>query len=126
VPLAVKGARIFAGHGQTLRCLNADDGTEIWSKDTGGHLYAAPAAVGDRVYAGSLNSKLTMYCLNAVDGKELWTHCTLEGGYAEPIVAGRRLFIGYHTKFYCLKTGANGPASWPMSGGNPSHSGCND
>lgn len=126
VPLAVKGARIFVAHSQTLRCLNADDGKEIWSKETGGHIYAAPAAVGERVYLGSLNNRLTMYCLNAADGKELWTHCTLEGGYAEPIVAGRRLFIGYHSKFYCLKTGAAGPDSWPMSGGNPGRSGCND
>ncbi|HLX65078.1 MAG TPA: PQQ-binding-like beta-propeller repeat protein [Planctomycetota bacterium] len=119
VSLAVKGARVLAAHGQLLRCLNASDGSEHWVKETGGHIYAAPAIVNDRVYIGSLNDKLTMYCLDADTGNVLWTHTTKEGGYAEPILAGRRLFIGYHSKFYCLKTGVPGPAAWPMSGGNP-------
>ncbi len=126
VSLAAKGDRVFAAHGMTLRCLNATDGHDIWSKETGGHIYAAPAVVGDRVYVGSLNNKLTMYCLDAMDGKEFWTHCTREGGYAEPILVGRRLFVGYHSTFYCLKTGMPGPTAWPMSGGNPGRSGCND
>jgi outer membrane protein assembly factor BamB len=126
VSLAAKGERVFAAHAMTLRCLDANNGHEIWRKETGGHIFAQPAVVGDRLYAGSLNNKLTMYCLNATDGKELWTHCTEEAGYAEPILAGRRLFMGYHSKFYGLKTGMPGPAAWPMSGGNPGRSGCND
>lgn len=126
VSLAAKGDRVFVAHGMALRCLNATDGHEIWAKETGGHIYAAPAVVDDRVYVGSLNNKLTLYSLDAADGKELWTHMTKEGGYAEPIVVGRRLFVGYHSTFYCLKTGMPGPSGWPMSGGNPGRSGCND
>ncbi|MEI6234513.1 MAG: PQQ-binding-like beta-propeller repeat protein [Planctomycetota bacterium] len=126
VPLAVKGNRVLAAHSQTLRCLSAEDGREMWSRELGGHIYAQPALVGNRVYVGALNTKLTMYCLDAATGETLWTHVTTEGGYAEPIIVGRRLFVGYHSKFYCLKTGMPGPASWPMSGGNPGRSGCND
>ena len=126
VPLAAKGDRVFAAHAMTLRCLDANTGREIWMKGTGGDIFAAPAIVGDRVYVPSLNRKLTMYCLSAVDGKELWTHSTDEAGYAEPIIAGRRLYMGYHSKFYGLKTGMPGPSAWPMSGGNPGRSGCND
>ena len=116
----------IAAHGQLLRCLSTETGKESWGKETGGHIYAAAAIADDRVYVGSINDKLTMYCLDIYTGNVLWTHVTKEAGYAEPILAGRRLFLGYHSKFYCLKTGVAGPADWPMSGGNAARTGCND
>jgi len=123
---AVKNDAVLAAFGNRLTRIDAGTGRIVWSQDTAGHIFASPAIVGSRVYVGSLNDKLTMYCLDLEYGNELWTHVTREGGYAEPILAGRLLYIGYHSKFYALKTGYDGPAAWPMSGGNPARTGCND
>ena len=123
---AVKNDAVLAAFGNTIRHIDARTGREIWALDTAGHIFASPAIDGSRVSVPSLNDKLTMYCLDVEHGQELWTHVSREGGYAEPILAGRLMYIGYHGKFYTLKTGYPGPQSWPMSGGNPARTGCND
>ena len=123
---AVAKDRVYVGSESALHCLNASTGAKLWQLDTGGTIYTSPAVSGNCVYVLSINNKLTLRCLNAADGKEHWTFETKESGYATPVLCGRRLYVGYHSVFYCLRTGFPGPKSWPMTGGNPARTNCND
>jgi len=116
---AVTNDRVYVGSDEgMLYCLNLQ-GEKVWNFETGGNMYCSPAVSQGNVYTVGLNNKLTMFCLNAADGKSRWTFETREAGYAHPILCGRRMYVGYHSTFFVLRTGTEGPHEWTMMGGNP-------
>jgi outer membrane protein assembly factor BamB len=79
----VAGGKAFlfesVGGKETLRCVNADDGKELWStpiddvfKDSQGPAgpRCTPVVDGDRVYVQSCRGELQ--CLAVADGKKIW------------------------------------------------------
>lgn len=124
---AVSRGRVYAGGDDgSFFCIDAKTGTKLWQFQTAGNVFTSPAVCENQVFVSSLSNKLTLYCLAAEDAKELWTFETKEGGYTNPVLAGNRLFVGYHSRFYCVRTGLKGPANWPMTSANPARTGCND
>ena len=122
---AVASGKVFTGSDDgSFYCLDAKEGKRLWQFQTAGNVFTSPACCDGKVFVSSLSTKLTLYCLDAEDGKVNWTFETKEGGYACPVLAGRRLFVGYHSKFYCVRTGLKGPENWPMLGGNAARTGC--
>ena len=62
---------VTIGRGK-IYALNAADGKEIWNKTIGIPLRAAPKALGDKVYALSVDNQI--FALDAQTGKQLWNH----------------------------------------------------
>ena len=124
---ACADGKLFAGTDNgTFYCLKQDSGEVLWKIATEGTIFASASVTRDAVYVVSINNKLTLRCLNPDDGKQRWTFTTQEAGYATPVLWQRRVFVGYHSKFYCLRTAQPGPASWPMTGGNAARTNGND
>ncbi|MHC4252281.1 MAG: outer membrane protein assembly factor BamB family protein, partial [Planctomycetota bacterium] len=63
--VAVADGRLFYGSSadDTVRCLDAETGVELWSCVTEGPVRLAPAVAGGAVYVGSDDGRL--YCLDA-------------------------------------------------------------
>ncbi len=70
--LAADGGRLIAasGFGKVV-ALDPATGKQIWQKNLGTPLRAAPTAVGDRVFIVTMEGRF--FCLSGVDGAELWT-----------------------------------------------------
>jgi len=68
----VAGGRVFFGSSadDTICCLDAATGKELWSFFTSGPVRLAPAVWDGRVYAGSDDGRV--YCLDAANGRLLW------------------------------------------------------
>jgi outer membrane protein assembly factor BamB len=109
---AVVDGRVFVGcRDGNLYCLNAFDGAQIWSYQTGGLIYYSSPAVADgKVYVGSDNCYLN--CINASSGELIWR--TLFGGpvRSSPAIVDGRLYVGCDDKnIYCLDA-ASGEKNW--------------
>lgn len=87
---AIVGGRVYTGCSDGyVYCIDADAGTEIWRKAVGpnlpqnltvGHdatLASSPMVVGNRLYVGSVDSKL--YCLDTANGNIVWSFETVPG-----------------------------------------------
>ena len=124
---AVSHGRIYGGSDDgSFYCLDARDGKKIWQFQTAGNVFTSPAISDGQVFVPSLSNKLTLYCLSTEDAKVHWTFETSEGGYTNPVLARGHLYVGYHSRFYCVRTGLKGPENWPTMSGNPARTGCNN
>lgn len=68
--IAGGGRVVFAGRDGLVRCLNADDGRELWTFDAGSSVDSSPACAGGRVFFGDKAGVLR--ALRLEDGKEAW------------------------------------------------------
>ena len=80
----------FGSHDNHVYAVNAADGNELWSFETGGVVAGKPLVMDRMVIAGSFDKKL--YALDAFDGTKLWE---FEGGnwfWAGAISNGSTIF----------------------------------
>ena len=114
--LAADGNVVYAttGFGDVF-ALHADSGKVVWRKALLNPIRAAPTVHDNRVYAVSINNRLTV--LNAANGDELWHHdgitenATLMGA-SNPAVAGDNVIVAYSSgEIYNLRA-ENGHTSW--------------
>lgn len=133
-PPAVAAGRLYRRTGTGMACLNADNGTILWTKDfeqAHGPM-SQPIVVKDRLYF-SFGAKSDCYCLDANNGNELWKSKDPNTNLVRHLAAaGGRVFFPHRIPntnkdhIAALKTNREGPAEWPMPGGNARRSGCND
>ena len=98
-PLIVRN-RVFVGDAEgNVYCLNAADGSTIWTFRAGGAVKGALAYNRGRLFFGAYDGLL--YSLRVGDGKLLWraqSNRTLFGGhgnfYSTPAVAYSRVYLG--------------------------------
>lgn len=93
-PAVVDGKVYFGSMNHPLQvgfinCLDADNGSEIWSYPTDDSIDSAPAVVDGRVYINVQDSRL--YCLDTDDGSLIWRG---ERGGKSPAVANKRIYTG--------------------------------
>ncbi len=110
-PAAVDG-RVFVGcRDGNVYCLNASDGSRIWSYQLGAVIYySSPTIVDDKVYVGSDDGCIN--CLDINNGEPLWR--TMFGGpvRSSPAIVDGRLYVGCDDKnLYCLNV-TNGEKLW--------------
>ncbi len=92
-PSVVNGV-VYVGNGYNgnIYALNATNGAELWSCNTGGAVNSSPAVVSGTVYIGSEDAKI--YALNAATGIEIWNY-TADGAIdSSPAVANSVIYIG--------------------------------
>ena len=94
------GDRIYFGSADSyLYCLNARDGSLIWSFKTEDSLKAAPTIIGDRLIASGLDHYV--YCLNTNDGSLIWKYKTgFEVDCSAAVIDGRVYFGSEDGSFY--------------------------
>jgi len=103
--------RIFFGSFLgVIYCLNASDGSEIWTFDAGGNIITSPALYDDKLYFGTIGDE--MICIDT-DGNEIWRFTTPTGNYAfDPAVENDKVYFGSTDKnVYCLDAN-NGNLIW--------------
>ncbi len=69
-PIVVDGTVYVGFQNGTVYALEASDGQQKWTFDTGGPILSSPTVVGGTVYIGSTDQHL--YALDAEDGTEKW------------------------------------------------------
>jgi len=90
---AISSGRVYIGTDDgRLACLNASDGSLIWSAEVDSSVRSSPLVAGDRVYLGSHRG--VVYALNRSDGSEIWRYET--GAYlmSSPSFSDGVLYIG--------------------------------
>ena len=84
-----------------LYCLDARDGSLVWSYKTEDSLKATPTIVGDRLIASGLDHYI--YCLNALTGELIWKYKTgFEVDCSVAVIDDRIYFGGEDGFFYAL------------------------
>lgn len=90
---AISSGRVYIGTDDaSLECLNASDGSLVWSAEVDSSVRSSPLVVGDRVYFGT--HKGVVWALNVSDGSAVWTYDT--GAYlmSSPSFSDGVLYIG--------------------------------
>jgi hypothetical protein len=86
---------------RNVYCLNALNGSEIWSYPTDGQVSSSPAVADGKVYIGSDDKKV--YCIDAEAGEEIWTYQTGDKIHSSPAIAKGKVYIGSNdNKVYCF------------------------
>jgi outer membrane protein assembly factor BamB len=85
----VLSARSSSGMARALR---VEDGTEVWSSETGGFVFSSPVVAGETVYLGSGSG--TLHAFDRVSGAERWSYRTDGGIFGTPAIWDGRLYIG--------------------------------
>jgi outer membrane protein assembly factor BamB len=101
-PVVYNGMVYFGSLDGYMRCLNALDGTIVWSFATNSiGVSNAPAISDGNVYFGAENGR--MYCVDASNGNELWNYST-NGKIMEcaSISDGKVYFGSVDYEIYCL------------------------
>jgi outer membrane protein assembly factor BamB len=84
-----------------LYCLDAKDGSLVWSFKTDDSLKATPTIVGNRLIASGLDHYI--YCLDARDGTLIWKYKTgFEVDCSAAVIDNRVYFGGEDGFFYSL------------------------
>ncbi len=84
-PAVVDGwVYLCGGRGNSVHRFDASDGTNDWSVDIGGNLFASPTVTGKTVFvhrrgSGGIDASESVHALAADSGEELWTFETLFG-----------------------------------------------
>jgi len=98
-----------------VRCLNAENGEEVWSYEAEDSVLTSVAVAEDRAYFGSRDGR--MYCLDANTGKELWYHQTYAPIVSSPAVVDGNVYFGCNDhKLYCLDV-SDGELLWAFDTG---------
>lgn len=91
-PAVVDGMVYFGSWDNHLYALDATNGTEIWSFETGDVINSSPTVVEDTVYFGSNDFKV--YALNAVNGVDSWSFKTGDAITTAPAVSNGHVYAG--------------------------------
>ena len=92
---AVAHDRVYIGGlNKYLYCLDADDGSIIWSESVGGEIKSSPVITGGMVYTAANYVAGTVYGFDAEIGDLIWTYDTGNFNIAQPSVSDETLFIG--------------------------------
>lgn len=89
---AGNGLLISAREDGVVHAYDVKTGEERWTFATGAKVQAAPAIIGDTIYAASFNHSL--YALDAATGQEQWTFDLDGTAIYGPSVADGMLYIG--------------------------------
>jgi len=110
-PVVYNGMVYFGSLDGYVRCLNALDGTFIWSYSTDSvGISNSPAISDGKVYFGAGNGR--MYCLNASNGEEIWNYTTNEKIMECASISDGKVYFGScDYKIYCLNA-ENGQSIW--------------
>jgi outer membrane protein assembly factor BamB len=114
-PGIVTDNMLIIGNGDGLvYALDAEDGSEVWSFDTGGRVWSTPLVISDTVYVTSLSHRL--YALDLATGREVWDGPLETGGAmtAQPLPLDDLLFVGaFDSKIYAVHQ-EDGSLAWPQ------------
>lgn len=83
---------IFGTEDGSMYALDAVNGSERWSYDTGSPIFASPAVNNHVVYCGNMDGNL--YALNAGNGAVVWKFSAGSSLYATPSFSGGLLLVG--------------------------------
>ncbi len=115
-PVVYNGNVYFGAVDGNERCLDALDGTLLWSFSTNSvGVSNAPAISDGKVYFGAENGK--MYCVDAYTGDEIWNYTT--GGKimeCASLADGKVYFGSVDYKIYCLDA-ETGMSIWNFTTG---------
>ena len=108
---AVVNERLYvASTSGTLYCLNAENGSEIWSQTLDIIWQSSPTVNQGKIYIGSIDDHI--YCLDADDGAILWDVPTGDWILSSPAFYQDKIYIGsYDGSFYCLNA-TDGTENW--------------
>src|SRR4030095_994490 len=97
---SVDNQHVFFGSADgRLYCLDADDGTLVWSFKTEDSLKATPVIARDRIIASGLDHYI--YCISRNDGSLLWKYKTgFEVDCGSAVIDGKVYFGGEDGYFY--------------------------
>ena len=98
----------------TVKAIQVQNGSVIWSFQSSGKIYATPAKAGNKLLAASTDSIL--YCLDAETGKVLWTHKSGKSLVASPIVADNTVLLGTAEGVFKALDLQNGLLKWSFQG----------
>jgi outer membrane protein assembly factor BamB len=115
-PVVSDGMVYFGALDGYVRCLNALDGTLIWSFSTDSvGISNAPAISDGKVYFGAGNGK--MYCVDASNGDEIWNYTTNDKIMECASVANGKVYFGScDYNIYCVDA-ENGQFIWSYTTG---------
>jgi outer membrane protein assembly factor BamB len=82
----------FGSADGNLYCLDATDGSLVWSYKTADSLKATPTIVGDRLIASGLDHYI--YCIDARTGSLIWKYKTGFEVDCSAAVIDRRVYFG--------------------------------
>ncbi len=86
--------------GSTFYALDARDGSERWTADSGGSVIGAASMIGETVYVANLDSTETLG-FDAATGERVWSF--KDGAYNPVISDGVRLYLTGYKTVYALK-----------------------
>ena len=113
---AVTNGRVYVGsYDDKVYCLNAENGSPIWSFITGGAIYSSPAVAYGKIFIGSRDRNV--YCLDAENGTQVWSYTTNNAVWSSPAVAQGKVFVGSSDyEIYCFDA-ENGSLGWKFTTG---------
>ncbi len=101
--LLVDGLFYLLSNGGTLTCFEADKGTQVYSEKLGGQYMASPIFAEGRIYAGSLQGKVSV--VKAGRTYELLAENRLDAGFmSSPVAVGKTLFLRTKTAVYRIES----------------------
>lgn len=109
-PIVVNGRVFCTSRSYTFVCVDANDGTELWTFPYEfGEVF--PASDGECVYFASFDN---IYCCNCETGTEIWSQPIPEktAAWSAPVIFGDRLYqVGFYGALYCFDK-SNGDLIW--------------
>ncbi|RZB28739.1 MAG: hypothetical protein AEth_01838, partial [Candidatus Argoarchaeum ethanivorans] len=97
---AISDGKIYIGDkDKKINCINATDGSEMWSQTLGGKCYSSPVVANGMVYTAANYAQGTIYCFDAETGDLKWAYDTGNWNMAQPAVSDGILFIGSDTGY---------------------------
>jgi len=111
---AIVDEKVYISSGDmNLYCLNATDGSFVWSYQIGigeDIMYSSPTVVDNKLYIGSEDGNV--YCLNAINGSFIWAFTTGDLVTSSPVVYEDKVYVGSeNSNVYCLNV-LNGELIW--------------
>jgi outer membrane protein assembly factor BamB len=103
-PAILDGLLYIPEFSGVIHCLDATNGTEIWTHDTEAHVWGSAIVADGKVYAGDENGMLTI--LAAGRTKKVLASIDLKDPIdSSPIAANGVVYVGTLTHLYALKKG---------------------
>jgi hypothetical protein len=120
-PIYVNG-QLFIVDKFNIACLNANNGSTIWSFFSGDELTISPSYADGKIYV--VTSQRHIFILDANDnGTKIATATTPSSSWSSPTIANGRLYIGCNDwNIYCFANPINNEVTPPPNngGGGPS------
>jgi len=117
-PIIVDDRVYFGSFNGYFYCLDAFDGSFLWSNSTGlGVLYATPVYSDEKIIATTTDGNV--YCFDALTGELQWTNSS--GGtfiIASPVASQNHLYIGTGSGTLVCMDINTGEIEWTISVGN--------